>query len=147
MRNLGKKLAVPALACAVLAGSVGVANSGERSLKYAAIETLGAPVSFVIGGAKDIGNNGFEGVYDLTGRAVSEVGRIVNGATHVITGNRYDAKFGEGIHPWADNHAVKLAGWGALGGSVLFRLVNGALVNATAAGAGIGLAGDYAFSN
>jgi|TARA_Y100000310_G_scaffold277344_1_gene295023 hypothetical protein len=146
MKNLGTKLVIPALASALTIGGANVANSGERSLKYAAIETLGAPVSFVIGGAKDIGNNGFEGVYDLTGRAVSEVGRIVNGATHVITGNRYDAEFGEGIHPWADNHAVKLGGWGAVIGGVFFSLVNGALVEATAAGTATGLVGDYTFS-
>tara|TARA_Y100000296_G_scaffold87409_1_gene133211 strand:+ start:4769 stop:5197 length:429 start_codon:yes stop_codon:yes gene_type:complete len=103
------------LSGAVLLGAC--ANSGDRDLGYALQETAGAPVSFLVGAARQAEKNPGKAVYDLTGRAVSEAGRVINGVTHMATGNRYDAEFGSAkIHPMADNNTVKLTGWGAVGG-------------------------------
>lgn len=102
-----------AMTAGILAGSANNALAGERDLGYALGEMLSAPFSFIVGGIKDIAKDPIQGTYNLTGRAASEAGRVVNGATYMITGDKYKAGFGE-IAPWADNNVVKTAGWGVV---------------------------------
>tara|TARA_Y100000034_G_scaffold90211_1_gene108659 strand:- start:1369 stop:1797 length:429 start_codon:yes stop_codon:yes gene_type:complete len=90
-------------------------STGDRDFGYAAKETLGAPVSFLTGAARQAEKNPAQAIYDLTGRAVSEAGRVINGVAHMATGHKYEAEFGSvKIHPMADNDVVKAAGWGAV---------------------------------
>ena len=132
-----KKLITLAMTVGVLAGSAGYssASAGERNLGYALGEMISAPFSFVVGGIKDIAKDPIQGTYNLTGRAASEAGRVVNGATNLITGNKYGAKFGE-IDSWADNDVVKTAGWGVVFAPVApWTYVEG-LLGGTAIGVG-----------
>jgi len=98
-----------------------LASCASKDIGYAVTETLGAPVSYLAGAAREIAKDPVQGFYNLPARAVSEAGRVVNGATHLATGQRYEAEFGgEKIHSLADNEAVRLGGWGAILAPVAF---------------------------
>jgi len=134
MRNIIKPVALTSV---LLLGAC--AGNGGRDLGYAAQETVGAPVSFVAGTISQARDNPGQALYDLPARGLSEAGRIVNGATHLVTGNRYEAEFGSAkIHPLADNNTVKAAGWGTL-----FGYAGGETIWGTIAGALAGLGLDY----
>ena len=127
-RNLAK-IAGPVLAVGLVAGC---ANFGKDDLEYTAKETLGAPVSFLVGANKDIQRDAGQGLYNLPARLASETGRFVNGVAYPFTNNKYSVDFGsEKIHPMADNDTVKMTGWGAgfgyLGGEPAWGAFAGAL--------------------
>ena len=112
MRRTNSGLAL--VASAFMLSACVTTNSG-RDLGYALQETLGAPASFLVGAVRQAEKDPAQAIYDLTGRAASEAGRVVNGVTHMATGHRYEAEFGSAkIHPLADNHVVKAAGWGVV---------------------------------
>jgi len=136
MKNIVKSVA---LASVVLIS--GCAGNGGRDLGYALQETIGAPVSFVTGAARQALDNPFQAAYDLTGRAASEAGRVVNGATHLATGKKYEAEFGSAkIHSFADNHVVKMIGWGAVFAPVAAPW---SYVEGVAGGAVLGAGGEF----
>tara|TARA_Y100000310_G_C20702929_1_gene831715 strand:- start:873 stop:1328 length:456 start_codon:yes stop_codon:yes gene_type:complete len=97
---LGSAAAVLMTGCA---GDGRLDFSGERDLDYAVGEIFSAPISFFAGAAKEFLEDPIAGAYHLTGRAATEAGRIANGATHLATGHRYEAKFGE-VHPLVRNN-------------------------------------------
>ena len=127
----------------IIAGSLmGCANRdfGTDDFKYVAKETLGAPASFVLGAGKDIQKDPFQGTYNLTGRVVSEAGRVVNGILYPVTNLKYEAEFGgEKMHPMTDNNAVKAAGWGL----VFAPAAPWSYVEGLAGGFGLGAIADY----
>ncbi len=134
------KIAGPLLAASLAAGCANGSVNLE-DLKYSARGVIGAPASFVIGSLKDMQRDPAEGTYNLTGRAVSEAGRVVNGAFYPATKHKYEAELGsEKIHPMADNNAVKMAGWGAV---VLGPTTSLSYLESTLTGLGLGFVVDY----
>ncbi|PIO07647.1 hypothetical protein COU59_02985 [Candidatus Pacearchaeota archaeon CG10_big_fil_rev_8_21_14_0_10_34_12] len=142
MKNLTRRLVVPALAVTSLAlgGCKTLSDINADDLKHSAREVVGAPVSFVVGAARQAEQDPFQAAYDLTGRAASEAGRVINGVLYPATRHKYEAEFGSAeIHPMADNNTVKMAGWGIVAAPVAaWSYVEGLL-----AGTGIGAVMDY----